>query len=307
VAQNFFSKWISFFLTNAQTNAFHKNQRRKIMSKQELTYAMRQMIKVDNDTLKWCARLNNTNDLIELARNGKHRALPPEYKFITPRRIFFFIIYIIISGGIGLLIGLIMKGLFVDVFHNTVLHIISIVIESIGWLLITYSNYSSKYKEEKKQYEATVKSINKYNANLEAAQKNLGKNLILKKKISSIIEENNRQYSMWREKAGRLHENYCNRRALTSLISILEEGRADTLKEAINQYINDERARERAEAEDEYRAKQNELQRQILAEQQYQSEMAAQSAEANARAAARLKEINDRESWREFERDIGIR
>lgn len=277
------------------------------MTKQELIDTFKKI-------LSTCDELNELNDTyvnlsewIELCEKGRYKPDPPEYHAIRPGRIVCFFLYIAITGAIGFLIGRILKWLLLDVFNNSVLHIISIVIQSIVWIFLTYAIYSANIENEKKEHQNEVDDVKAYNDQLTKAKNDYLNNYRRRQQIQEQIVGKQRQYCMLKEKVGGLHKRFCKRSTVNSLISILEEGRADTLKEALNVYLADEREYARDEAEREYRREQNELQRQILAEQQYQSDMAAQSAEESARAAANLDALNQRESWREFERIIGIR
>ncbi len=277
------------------------------MTKQELIYGLKMMVSNIDEIEELNANKRNICGWIDLCEKGRYKQAPAEYHAIRPGRVVGFIFYIIISCGIGYLIGLVLKWLWIDFFKNDILFIISVVVLSLVWIFLTYCYYIGAIDAEKSEHEAEVDSVNNYNAKLTKAKNDYSKNCQYRQQIEEQIVAKQRQYSMWKERVGGLHNKFCERIIIKSLISILEEGRADTLKEAINIYIGDEREYARDEAEREYRREQNELQRQILAEQQYQSDMAVQRAEESARAAASLDEINQRESWREFEHNIGIR
>lgn len=277
------------------------------MTKQELVFNLKSMISICDDVAELNRIYNNLNEWIELCKTGEYKEKPPEYHFIRPGRVFCFILYVAITGGIGFLIGLVLKWLLLDVFNNNVLHIISIVLESIVWFILTYAVYYSTYDIETSQHYKEQREVETYNSQLTKAKNDYNQNVQQQQRVVEQIKAKQQQYCNCKDKIGGLHKRYCKRSTVKSLIDILEEGRADTLKEALNIYIADQREYERDEAEREYRREQNELQRQILAEQQYQSDMAAQSADESARAAASLDELNRRESWREFERIIGIR
>lgn len=277
------------------------------MTKQELIYGLKMMVSNTDEIEELNARKRNICGWIDLCEKGRYKQAPAEYHSITSGRVIGFIFYVVITGGIGFLIGLVLKWLWVDLFKTDVLFIISVVALSLAWIFFTYAIYWRTIDIEKSEHEAEVDSVNNYNAKLTKAKNDYSKNCQYRQQIEEQIVAKQRQYSMWKERVGGLHNKFCERITIKSLISILEEGRADTLKEAINIYIGDEREYARDEDEREYRREQNELQRQILAEQQYQSDMAVQRAEESARAAASLDEINQRESWREFEHNIGIR
>lgn len=104
-----------------------------------------------------------------------------------------------------------------------------------------------------------------------------------------------------------IHENYCTTYCLDELIELLERGRADSLKEAINLYHIEEREYQRDQDNKEFQKKQLAIENQRLAEAQRAADAQQRLADAEEENARALANINRIESWKEFEEDIGLR
>jgi len=272
------------------------------VTKTELIKGLKILLKAEYDTDNYRVKELQASELVKKARSTKMKDNPPKDRLSLIDIIASFLLSLL-YGGIAFIVSY--PAIFVlQIISEWILGVsfdpiaistlnISIVIGS----LIAFGFWGLLILASKDSIKKDSKNIIKYNKQVEYLHENIQQ---FEKNHVDIQEEYARRIyarDALRKKVG-LHPDYCEPWTIKGLIDVLEHGRADTLKEAINLYERESHQAQRELEESRARIRQRQLEEYKLQElRNIRSESsraadAAEEASRNAEEAAFWGEVN---------------
>lgn len=258
------------------------------MTKQEtlnFLYELKRVLWKDYDL---CVELNRIQSNINMANSDLtnidsiKKAKISDNVFLIIVGGFFSLLGGALASGIVFLLAIILQWLknaitIILIWPSSANLIVSIVVGALICLVIFF--FMWRPRATKKEHEKQLQKVMDTNAQITKLRNNLPNLHSEYQRIQGLRSANASSLAVLKNR-GVLHPNYFYRQDVDSLIELLEHGRADTLKEAINLYEHECRENRRDQEEWEYRRQQEALAHQQLEEIQNVREETSRAANA---------------------------